>query len=163
MKFLSPIRQNKKRLIAATLYGALIPLSLAPFNLYPLSIISLLGLLHLWKNASAASAALSGWFFGLGMYGAGVSWIYVSIHDFAYTPVLISIITTLGFVGGLALLTAAQGFLYGRFNLHRASLLTFPALWVLFEWLRSWLLTGFPWLYLGYGMIDTPLSSFAPV
>lgn len=155
--------QGKMRYLTAFLLGALIPLSLAPFNLSPLSIISLMGLIHLWHNANARSAALSGWCFGLGMYGFGVSWIYVSIHDFAYTPAFASAVTTLSFVASLALLTALQGFFYSRFNLHRHPLLSFSALWVLFEWLRSWFLTGFPWLYVGYGMIDTPFSSLAPI
>jgi apolipoprotein N-acyltransferase len=41
--------------------------------------------------------------------------------------------------------------------------LALPALWVLIEWLRGWLLSGFPWLSLGYAFIDTPLAGWAPL
>jgi apolipoprotein N-acyltransferase len=38
-----------------------------------------------------------------------------------------------------------------------------PVLWVLLEWLRGWALSGFPWLSLGYAMIDSPLKGWAPL
>jgi apolipoprotein N-acyltransferase len=41
--------------------------------------------------------------------------------------------------------------------------LVLPALWVLLEWLRGWLLSGFPWLSTGYALIDSPLADWAPL
>ena len=37
-----------------------------------------------------------------------------------------------------------------------------PPLWILGEWLRGILLSGFPWLYLGYSQVDTPLALLLP-
>jgi len=51
-----------------------------------------------------------------------------------------------------------------RGNFAAKALLGFPALWVFCEWLRSWVLSGFPWLSIGYSQVPTsPLAGFAPI
>ena len=55
----------------------------APFNLYPLAIVGLAVLFWQWHHATSARAGfLNGFAFGLGLFGAGVSWIYISLHQF---------------------------------------------------------------------------------
>ena len=61
--------------------GALLPLALAPFDCWPLALLVPLALLALLADLAPAAAARRAWFFGTGMFGAGASWVYVSIHD----------------------------------------------------------------------------------
>ncbi len=152
-------------LLLAPLSGALVTLSLAPFKLWPLGIVSCAIYAYLLCTCSAAQAVRRGWLFGLGLFGSGVSWVYVSIHVYGDASVPLAVTLTILFCAGLALLHAIFAWCYVRFvrPLPGGMLVGFPALWVLFEWLRSWLFTGFPWLYLGYAHIDTWLAGWAPV
>lgn len=150
---------------AALLAGAALPLAFAPFGCWPLAPLAAGALGWLLRDCAARGAAALAWWFGAGLYGLGASWIYVSIHVYgAASPPLAALLTGL-FCAGMALLFALPFACAGFLDLHRprGALLGFPALWVLGEWLRSWVLTGFPWLYLGYAAIDTPLAGLAPV
>jgi apolipoprotein N-acyltransferase len=151
--------------LLALLGGAFIPLSLAPFNAWPLSILGLLMLVIALQSLSAKKSLFAGWLFGVGLFGVGTSWVYVSIHTYGAAPIALAVFLTAFFAAGLALLPMLQCYLYVRFLKHRALglLLGFPALWVLGEWFRSWFLTGFPWLYVGYAHEQTWLSGWAPV
>jgi apolipoprotein N-acyltransferase len=145
--------------------GALTTLSLAPFNLWPASIITVAIFAATLHQQATQKIFWLSWLFGIGLFGGGVSWVYVSIHDYGDAPVwLASFLTTL-FVVFLAFVFALPFLAWGKwFSGHTAGfLLAFPALWVLGEWLRSWLLTGFPWLYLGYAHITSPLAGWLPV
>ncbi|WP_207063351.1 apolipoprotein N-acyltransferase [Motiliproteus sp. SC1-56] len=151
--------------LLALLSGALAPLAFAPFHLWPLALVSCLGLIHCLQGQKPGAAAFRGWLYGVGFYGVGVSWVFVSIHRFGNAPVWLAGFLTLLFVAGIALFFALHAFAYRRLvPAHRLGLLLgFPALWVLAEWFRSWFLTGFPWLYLGYAPLDTWLAGWAPV
>lgn len=153
-------------LIALTA-GALTPLALAPFDLWPLAVLSIalfyLGL----RELRPGQAALRGWCYGFGLFAAGTSWVYVSIHDYGAASPALAGFLTLGFVAGLGLFFALMAVLWARW-LRRseaplADALAFAALWLAQEVFRGWFLTGFPWLYAGYSQLDGPLAGLAPL
>lgn len=145
--------------------GLLLPLSFAPYSIWPLGLLAL-GILTL----SLIERSASDYFkisicFGLGMFGAGASWVYVSIHDFGFTGVPLAVVMTTIFVVFLSSVFSLPYLIFRRCIHPNPTWLpaSLAAVWVLGEWLRSWLFTGFPWLYVGYAHIDTPLAGFAPL
>ncbi len=148
----------------ALLAGALLHLGMAPYGLWPLSLLSLTTFAWVLRGLPVKPCLRRSYAFGLGLYGAGTSWIYVSISQFGNSSVALSLILTGVFVAAMALLFIPPFYLLGR--LHKspwAFWLGFPAVYVLGEWFHSWFLTGFPWLFAGYAFIDTPLAGWAPV
>jgi apolipoprotein N-acyltransferase len=158
--------RNARAPLTAFLLGAATVLGFAPASLVPLPFFSAAGLLWLWQEAAAPRrAAALGFAFGLGLFLAGVSWVYVSLHDFGAMPAPLAAVATLLFCAFLALFPALVGYLQARFERPVAikQLLLIPALWVLAEWLRDWVFTGFPWLALGYSQAASPLAGYAPL
>ncbi len=156
--------------LLALLAGALLPLAFSPFDLFPLAVLAPAVLFRAWLNVPPRRAFRRGWLFGAGMFGVGVSWIYVAIHDFGHSNIFTAVLLTGGFVAFLALFPALLGYLATRLfpaQTPRSKTLkllaAFPAAWTLFEWIRGWILTGFPWLNLGNSQIDAPLAGLAPV
>ncbi len=151
--------------VIALLSGSLITFSLAPFNFWPLAFLAPLLLALLLSSRSTKAAYLCAFFFWLGTFASGASWVYVSIHDFGFTGMPLALAMTALFVSFLALVSGLPFLIYAHF--FRASpfnfVFSYPALWVLGEWLRSWAFTGFPWLFSGYAHLETPLASWAPV
>jgi apolipoprotein N-acyltransferase len=151
--------------VIAFLAGAATVLAFAPFQLHPLAFLTFALLVHLWMHAPPRRCAWHGFWFGLGLFGAGVSWVYVSLHQFGGMPVPLAAFATTGFCAFIALFPAMAGWLQARVpagDTVRACLLI-PAAWVLVEWLRGWILTGFPWLAVGYAAAGWPLQGYAPL
>jgi apolipoprotein N-acyltransferase len=145
--------------------GAATVLAFAPVGLFPVALVTFAVLAHLWSDANPRRAFASGYWFGFGLFGAGVSWIYVSLHTFGGMPPALAGLATLLFCAFLALFPAAAGWLQARIPAHpamRACLLA-PAAWILLEWLRGWIFTGFPWLSAGYAAVGWPLQGYAPL
>jgi apolipoprotein N-acyltransferase len=142
--------------------GALCVLGFAPFNLFFAPIVGLTGLFYLWHQSQKASqASLLGWFFGLGLFLFGIYWIYISLHDVGGMPAWMAMPATFILCAFLATFPAIVGFFAKKGG---RLLWSAPVLWVLFEWVREWIFTGFPWLVMGYSQIPTsPLAGFAPV
>ncbi len=154
------------RAALALLAGAALVTAFAPLEWTLVGLAALVLLIELWVAAASPRSALwSGFWFGLGLFGAGVSWVYVSLHRYGAMPLPLAALATLGLCAGLALFPAAVGWLQARWRVPQAAraCLLIPALWTFAEWLRGWLLTGFPWLSAGYAAIDTPLAGLAPL
>jgi len=169
----------------ALAFGALLPLSLAPFGLWPLGAISVAGWFYLLYRAPGRCWLL-GWCYGVGKYALGASWVYVSINRFGNAPPPLAAFLVVLFVAGLALFPLLNAWLYQRLKRSHQRLkrshqrlekshqllqkgrpladgLLFTGLLVGFEWLLTWVLTGFPWLFVGYAHLDTVLGNLAPV
>jgi apolipoprotein N-acyltransferase len=161
---MSSMRKVIKENGLALLAGVSCVAGFAPFGIFPIPVAALALLFVLWGRCDTPRAAAHlGFAFGLGLFGGGISWIYVALHDFGEMPVWLAAPATLLFAAFLSLFTALAGFLQAR--LSRDSnwrfLLVMPSIWVLIEWLRGMIFTGFPWLALGYAQSDSPLAGFA--
>ena len=142
-------------------------LAFAPFTLWWMSIVSLSLLLALHQQNSNRPAFRDGYLYGLGLFGAGASWFFNSLHDFGQASLMAAAGLTLATTLGLSVLPAlALSVWRGYFAAHSNALcrvFAFAAVWVLFEWLRSWILTGFPWLLYGHALVDSPFTGIIPV
>lgn len=157
---------DKSFLFLTVFAGALFPLGFAPVALPGLALLSLAILFTQLDRKTPKQASLIGWIYGLGKYGLGISWIYVCIANFSNAPVIVAILATLLFIAFLACYEACFALIYTtlfRTASAISKVLGFALLYIIFEWLRSVLFTGFPWLLLGDALIDSPLSSLMPV
>ena len=157
--------------------GSLLPLSMAPFNYWILGIISVGGFSFLILKNSAEELSFKLIFFrsfsyAVGLYAVGVSWIFVSIHRYGQASIELSTILVVLFIIFLSILFALPFTVISKLNHLQVPsksiykiycsafffLFIFPSLWVIGEWFRGWVFSGFPWLFIGYPHSDTWLS-----
>ncbi|MEZ5493646.1 MAG: apolipoprotein N-acyltransferase [Pseudomonadales bacterium] len=151
--------------VAVLLAGAMLPLALAPFNWWWFAPLPLLAYLALSHGVAMRRRYWRSFLLGLGFYGTGTSWIYVSVHDYGPAPAPLAAGLIFLFSCGMALLFLLPMLCWHRFFQDKRGgvALAFPALWMLNEWFRSWILTGFPWLFVGYSQTETFIGNWAPV
>jgi len=143
--------------------GALQVLAFAPFEYWPLSFVSLTLFFYLTQALKPKRAFLAGLAFGYGLFGFGVSWVYVSLATYGGMPFWMGGIAVLGFAGLMALFIACASAVAASLFSPRHRVIGLPFIWVVFEWMKSWVLTGFPWLDIGYTQTPSWLFSWAPL
>lgn len=151
----------------AFLAGAGSVLAFAPFELFPLAFVSVAVLVWLLRAVTRARTGfLLGFAWGLGAFLAGVSWLYVALNRYGGVPMPVAALAILLFCAYLALYPglAAALFVRARRGGPLAQATLFGGLWLVCEWLRGWVFTGFPWLAIGYSQTPpSPLAGLMPV
>ena len=116
------------------------------------------------STATPFRAGLLGWAFGTGWFVCATWWLFISMHRYGGLPSWMAALGVFALGAGMALLPALACAAFARWRrgtaLPDAGL--FAALWLLAEWARGWLFTGFPWGASGYAHVDSPLAVLAP-
>jgi len=152
-------------LLLAIVAGALTVFAFAPYRLYWLMPL-LLAVPAVLAQRAPRHAFLLGYLWGLAAYTSNFHWIYNSLHDIAGLPMWIAAPLVLLLPAYLALYPGLATWFAVRVDARPwlRWVVAFPAAWTVTEWLRSWMLTGFPWGAVGYSQItESPLAGFAPV
>jgi apolipoprotein N-acyltransferase len=153
--------------LTVLLAGVLGVAAFAPLGWYPLILLSLGILFNQWLGDTPRRACLHGYLFGLGFFGAGISWVYISIHHYGHVAVVPALLVMAGLVAFLSLYPAGVGYCTRRLLPGKPGwaimVLALPAGWILSEWVRGWLFSGFPWLTIGSSQVSSSLSGYAPV
>jgi apolipoprotein N-acyltransferase len=152
--------------LLSCLAGVAHTLSFAPFGLPALQPAALAVLIALVQRAPDwRRAARLGFVFGLGWFAAGMSWVYISMHDYGEMPAWMAVIATFALIAYLAAYPALAAAAAHRATAQPALrlLLAWPGAWALSEWLRGTLLGGLPWIASGYAHADGPLAGYAPI
>ncbi|MCH8538411.1 MAG: apolipoprotein N-acyltransferase [Alkalimonas sp.] len=146
------------------LTGALTTFAYAPFHLTIVPVITVAALCVAVLRATGWQQAFwLGFYWGLGWFGAGINWVHIPIEQFGGVPLVFSLGLMLLLSAYLALFPAMAACLIALFKSSKALPVYLAAGWLLLETLRSWLLTGFPWLSLGYSQTDGLLRYWAPL
>lgn len=155
------------RSVLACLAGCVFTFGFAPWAHGLLTLLALAALFCLWQTDSPKFALINGLLFGVGAFGIGVSWVFISVYQFGKANLAQAGSITLLFVLFWALFPAISGYCstwLTRRNKTELRLASITLIWVVVEYVRGvWVLNGFPWLQTAYSQLQMPLAGYVPV
>lgn len=158
--------EGKKALFVSFFLGVLATLALPPVYLLPLAVIAFSA--HLWMLEACATkreAFLLGWWFGFGHFVSGLYWIsfalLTDVENFGWL-IPFAIFGIAGVVAFYPAFIALCTFVLPVKGYRRV--IAFACVWTLFEILRGYLFTGFPWNLMGYvWTVSDPMMQLASI
>jgi apolipoprotein N-acyltransferase len=150
----------------ALVAGMTLGLSFAPFGWWPVAILSPAVLFWLWDGATPRRAAVLGFWFNAGTFAVGTYWLYISLRIIGHAPIPLALLLMAALVSIMGAYHALLGWTIAKYLPPRGAvrwLVGIPGGWLLVEWFRSWFLSGYGWLALGYAHTDNWLGALAPV
>jgi apolipoprotein N-acyltransferase len=138
----------------------------APLDLWPVTIAAFA--LWMWLVADAPNlrgAMARGWWFGLGHFITGMNWIAGSFRYQETMPVWLGWVAVVALALYLAVYPAAAAGLAWRWGRKdkKVCVLLYAAAWIVTEYLRATLFTGYAWNPLGVAMVPTPGDGVAMI
>jgi apolipoprotein N-acyltransferase len=144
--------------------GAALPLACTHTGAWALAPLSVGVLAWRLREAGVGRAAWLGGVYGTAWLVAAVWWLHISMHRYGGLPAWMAALAVLALAVALSSYLALACAAWARWRRGRplpdAGL--FAALWLLAEWARGELFTGFPWAASGYTQVDAPLAGLAP-
>lgn len=136
---------------SALALGGLCACGFQPIGLWPLALLAVAGLIELTARAPDRKATvLAGWAFGVGYFTIGNAWIATAFTYQAAMPGWLGWIAVVGLALYLAIYPALVALVAWHARARAAGLvLAFAGAWIVAEWLRGWVFTGFAWNPLG--------------
>ena len=152
------MKGNGAKYLLSALSGILLIFTFAPFNLYVLAWVALVPFLLSIEGLSTAPAFKAGFLMGLCYFFGTTYWIYHAMHDYGGMALAPSLLIVAALAAYLSLYTAVFAVIYSNRIRHSRlpALLLAPVFWVMLEYIRSYLFTGFPWSTLGYSQWKFP-------
>ena len=143
--------------------GGVNTFSFAPYDIWGIVFFTFAAFFALLDNTNEPkNMFLYGFTFGFGWFTFGLSWIHVGLAVYGGTPLFFTILFVMGVFSLLSLVPALSA-LFTHYYKAKFGFPIFIVFWVFCEWLRTWLLTGFPWLTIGYSQMESPFGGFAPI
>ena len=134
-------------MVLAALLGAVASFAMPPYSC--LAMLFFAGILFLWLLLAAKNkkqATMLGFCFGFGFFALGLAWVNNAILLFAPHLSFLTPLVVIGFgIWGGSFIAVAALIAFCFRNNKWAFILSFAAAFMLMEWVRSWLWTGFPW------------------
>lgn len=133
--------------LVSFLAGALLTMTFSPLSFFPAAFVAFPLMIFLLDQARSAREAFSaGWWTGFGLFSVGLTWIGHSFTQQDNVPVVLAPFAILALAGVMALYIAGAFVLCQRLWVRGPlRILLFAAVWMVFEFARGFLFTGFPW------------------
>ena len=150
--------------VGALAGGMIASLGFAPYAFRPALWGGLLLFFCTLDSGSAKTAAKRGGLFGLGYFGFGTYWVYYSAYTYASTPLWLATSLAAILAVYLSLYPALAAWLAARILPEGAQRLTGAAVFLsVMEWVRGTVFSGFPWILIGQGTLDSSWAGFLPL
>lgn len=143
--------------------GGITVLSFAPYNFWAVIFISFTGLFAVIDSTKSPKRMFfQGLAFGYGWFTFGLSWVHTGMAHYGGLPLFYTILFMVSLIFLLSLVPSITS-LITHYAKKSFGLPFFIVFWGFAEWLRTWVLTGFPWITIGYSQTESPLASLAPI